>query len=128
VAGQLNLEIDAGSYWSYTITWKDSAGNPVDLTGYQAQMQARPSVDSATVEFSLATPGNSLIPAPDGQITLGGVDGTLLLELPASASSARGVRSRRSFSYDLEVVPPNGKTLRLLEGYVILTPEVTREA
>jgi len=37
-AGKYSFTIEQGSTVDFEITYKDSNGNPVDLTGYQARM------------------------------------------------------------------------------------------
>lgn len=75
----VNLVVNQGDYWSQQITWKDSAGDLVDLTGYTAEMQARASASSTATVVDIS----------DGDgITLGGDQGTILLELAATATAA----------------------------------------
>ncbi|MET8143334.1 hypothetical protein ABZU32_23785 [Sphaerisporangium sp. NPDC005288] len=72
-----------------------------------------------------ATAGGALLHRLDtvnGGLTLGGSDGTILIYIPADVSSAwttfQGV-------YDLEVVMPDGTVVRLLQGSVAISAEVT---
>ena len=101
-----------GASWDYQFTWSVS-GSPVNLTGYTARMQVRPSYISDSVILSL-TNGSG--------ITLGGAAGTIALAASASVSAAI---EPRAYVYDLELV--NGSEVtRLLEGKFTATPEVTR--
>ena len=43
-----NLYVEAGATFSRVITYTDSSGVLVDLTGYTAELQVRETVDSAT--------------------------------------------------------------------------------
>jgi hypothetical protein len=40
-AAIVNLTVEQGAYWDQPLLWKDSNGDPVDLTGYTADMQVR---------------------------------------------------------------------------------------
>ncbi|HXH24529.1 MAG TPA: hypothetical protein VNI78_04720 [Vicinamibacterales bacterium] len=114
-AGQLPLEILQGETLVKPMTWYDEAGQPVDLTGYTARMQARERHGSPTVLLELTT--------ENGGIQLGGPSGTITLSMSAAQTAAltwrRGV-------YDLELVSPAGVVTRLIEGVITVVPEVTQ--
>lgn len=112
--GSLDFLMPKGSTFSRTLTWKVS-GSPVNLTDYTARMQARTSHISGTVVLDMAT--------SNGKITLGGTAGTITLSLTASETAAI---TAQSLSYDLELVSVGGVVTRLVEGQIVLTPEVTR--
>ncbi len=52
-AGKYSFLIEQGATLSFELQYKDSAGTPIDLTGYIARMQIRSSVDSTTTIASL---------------------------------------------------------------------------
>ena len=109
-----DLFIEQGAEFTKSFEWKDSTGEPVDLTGYTARMQIRPSVSSDTVIASLTT--------ENGRITLGGTAGTISLFLGATVTdgiSKGGV-------YDLELVQTEDNVVRFAEGSVTVSKEVTR--
>ena len=114
-AGVHNFDITKGSTLSKTFTWKDSAGSVIDITGFTARMQVRPTQESATKILDLTT--------ENGGITLGGAAGTIVLAATAVATAAitqeRGV-------YDLELVSGGGVVTPLLKGIINFIPEVTR--
>jgi hypothetical protein len=112
--GSLDFLMPKGSTFSRTLTWKIS-GSPVNLTSYTARMQARTSHISGTVVLDLTT--------ANGKITLGGTAGTITLSLTAAETAAI---TQSSLAYDLELVSVGGEVTRLVEGQIILTPEVTR--
>jgi hypothetical protein len=112
--GSLDFLIPKGSTFSRTLTWKVS-GSPVNLTDYTARMQARTSAASSTTVLDMTT-GN-------GKITLGGTAGTITLSLSASETAAI---TQSTLAYDLELVSVGGVVTRLVEGQIVLTPEVTR--
>ncbi len=113
--GQYDITIYQGATYSQQFTWKDQAGTPMNLTGYSARMMARVSVDAATPFINLTT--------ANGGITLGGASGTITLNMSDSQTSALTVSQG---IYDLELVDVAAKVIRLLEGRVLISPEVTR--
>lgn len=114
MAGIVALTIDQGADLDRLLTWTDSDGTPIDLTGWAARMEIR------------SKPGGSLYAAfdtDDGSIVLGDAAGTIRITASAATTSAwtwaRGV-------YDLELTDGAGKVTRLIQGSVTLTPEVTQ--
>lgn len=113
-AGIYNITAEQGATFTRVITWRDFAGDLIDLTGYTARMQVRNDYTSSTTVLSLTT--------ENGQITLGGALGTVTLLVSATDMSAL---SALNFIYDLEMV--NGGTVtRLVEGTFMVNAEVTR--
>jgi hypothetical protein len=129
-AGRYPLYIEQGASLDFEVQYLDSAGNPVDLSGYSARMQIRPSTDSSTVYVTLSS---SL--QPDG--TGLNLSGSHSLKPPTSGSIGVFISSCTSslltFNdavYDLELfVPYDGGcnyVTRLIQGPVRLSQEVTR--
>lgn len=113
-AGKYTMIIEQGATFARLMTYKDSSGEPFDLTGCTARMHVRDLIDSETPVLELTT--------ENGAITLGGTDGTIELILsPAQTSTivSDGI-------YDIEVVYPTGDVDRVLQGKVILDKQVTR--
>jgi hypothetical protein len=113
-ASTYNLSIEQGATFRLALVWKDSEGDPVDLTGYTARMQIRPAVASTEVLLSL-TSGSG--------ITLGGATGAV--NVLATAAQTAAIDSKKGV-YDLELQSADGTVTRLLQGVVIVSPEVTR--
>jgi len=111
-AGTYNIICDQGATLQRQITWKDSAGAPINLSTYSARMQVRPTTDSTTLTLELTT--------ANGRLTLGGAAGTIDILVLASAMTMTG-----EYVYDLELVTGTTVT-RLLQGYFNVRPEVTR--
>lgn len=109
-----NFYVYRGATFSEQIEWKDESGTPVNLTGFTARMHMRETLEAADPFLTLTT--------ENGGITLGGVAGTI--ELLASATQTTAITAT-SGVYDLELVSGANVT-RLLEGLVIISPEVTR--
>lgn len=129
-----DLTVYQGAYWSQTILWKDSAGDPVDVTGYAAEMQIRRNYEDETPELTLQTNPKVGGGVGNGRITLGLVEdppGTplynILLEIEAGATEdLLATVSDRRWRYDLELVPAGGEVRRLMMGKLIVSLEVTR--
>ena len=115
MSGQWNLTIDQGATFDVTLTWRDEAGSPVDLSGYTARAQIRSQVTSATPLVDLTV--------GDG-ITLGGGAGTIRLVIDDTDTAA--LPAPFDGVWDLEVESGSGVVTRLLAGTVTVTPEVTR--
>jgi hypothetical protein len=103
-----------GAAFSKNLTWKDSAGNPIDLTGYTAAMQAREKVTDTTTFIDIDT---------DAGITLGGALGTIDIVLTAATTAAITVKGG---DFDLKLIPASGEAGRLVYGTITVSPEVTR--
>lgn len=108
-----DFEIEQGTDYDKPIVWKDSAGAPVNLSGYAARMQLRPSLSSDTVLLDLTT--------ENGGITLGGATGEIFLHFTEANTSPL----TKGGVYDLEVII-GGKVKRLIQGAISISKEVTR--
>lgn len=114
-AASRDITIEQGATFQYSLIWKDSAGTPVNLTGYTARMQVRRRHADEVILMGLTS--------DTGEITLGGSAGTIVIV--ASATKTAAVPAKESV-YDLELVSGDGTVTRLVEGNVTVTPEVTR--
>lgn len=113
-AGIYDIIIEQGATFQMTLTWKDNAGSPIDLSGYSARMQVRTSYEAEETLVSLTSAG--------GDIVLGGALGTIAITIAASVT--QGLQIDEAV-YDLELV--NGLTVtRLLQGKATVSREVTR--
>jgi hypothetical protein len=112
--GILNLTFSQGATWKLAMTYTNSTGDPIDLSNYTARMQARPSYESATKVLDL-TNGTG--------ITLGGTAGTIDLLVPAATTATIGAAQ---YVYDLEIASASDEVTRVIEGTLLVTPEVTR--
>lgn len=109
-----DLCIPQGATFSRVIRYKADGAN-VNLTGYTARMQIRPTAASATTTLSLTT--------ENGRIALGGSAGTITLNISATDTAA--ITAGR-YVYDLELVSAGGIVTRLLQGIVTVSANVTR--
>ena len=110
-----DITIEQGATFIRHITWKDANGAPIDINGYTARMQVRPSVRSDDVLLSATT--------ENGYIVLGGAAGTVDITIPAAVTAAL---TKTRGAYDLELVSGGGVVTRLIEGDVEISREVTR--
>ena len=117
-AGRYSFVIEQGSTLNLELQYRDSNGNPIDLTDYSGRMQIRPSPGSPTLYITLSS---SLQPDGTG-LVLGGVSGTINIVISAATSSALTFSSG---SYDLELTSGSVVT-RLIQGTAFVNKEVTR--
>jgi hypothetical protein len=114
MAGVWNIVIPQGAYWERPLTIEDD-GVLRPLTGYTARMQIRDTHDGASSLIELTTANGGIVLTDPGVVTL-------ILTAVQTAALPRYWRG----VYDLELVPPDGKVDRLLEGEVRISAEVTR--
>ena len=114
-AGIWNFEIEQGAKFDRTLTWKVD-GVLVNLTGYSARMQIRLTVDSAETLIDLDSDTK-------GGLILGGSAGTISIFI--SFVDTEGLDFERAV-HDIEVTQPDEEVIRLLQGAVTLSKEVTK--
>ena len=113
-AGTLDFTIEQGATFNLLLTWKIN-GTPVNLTGYTARLAARVDVEDTEVILSLTT--------SNGGITLGGSAGTISLDQTATQTT---LLPAGTYVYDLELIASNSTVTRLVQGELLISPEVTR--
>ncbi len=127
-AGKYNFTIEQGATVDFEIAYTDSNSDPIDLTGYNARMQLRPSAGSETVYLTLSS---SLGPCGTGLNMSGSsginppISGTIGIYISAVTSSQLNFASAQ---YDLEIASGSGNCAvitRLLEGSVRLSKNIT---
>jgi hypothetical protein len=126
-AGKYNFTLEQGATIKFELQYKDSNGDPIDLTGYSGRMQIRPDYADNT-KTSYLYLSSSI--ADDGTgLNFNGLNGTT-----SPVSGAIGVfisavtSSTLNFDtayYDVEI--ESGSIVsRLLQGTIKLSREVTR--
>jgi predicted MFS family arabinose efflux permease len=113
-AGTLDFTIEQGATFNLLLTWKINTVL-VNLTGYTARLSARVDVEDTEVILSLTT--------SNGGITLGGAAGTISLDQTATQTT---ILPAGTYVYDLELIAPNATVTRLVQGELLISPEVTR--
>lgn len=104
-----NLYIDQGTTYSLSLLVDDQNGDSKDLTEYTVAAQMRKSYNSTTaINFTAE------ISLPE--------DGEITISLTAVQTSA--IKAGR-YVYDIEITSDE-ETLRVLEGIVVINPEVTK--
>jgi len=127
-AGKYNITIEQGATFNTEIVYKDSGSNPIDLSGYQARLQIKPSKGSSTTYLTLSS---SL--ASDGTgLNMSGSTGfkpptSGSIGIYISALSSSLLTFTGEAYYDLELVYGSiyPVVTRLLEGQAKLSLEVT---
>jgi hypothetical protein len=115
-AAQYNFSIEQGSSFSLSFIYKDSSGNPVNLTGWCARLTWKSNNSIETFSTETINPAYRFdIDEPNGK---------LILQFPASITNDFNFSTAK---YDLELQSPDdlynggGKyTTRILYGTVTL--------
>ena len=125
LAGIYNIHVEQGSTYNLNLTWKDDAGDPIDLTGYEARMKVRKSY-SGPVVLSLTS---------DSGIVLGGALGTVAvtataletsqIALDLAALTSNDSKPCQQMVWDIELENA-GVVTRILQGSAFIYPEATR--
>lgn len=115
MADKYNILVDQGSTYSLALTYKDSAGVAINLTGYTAAMQARDTVNTPTTVLSLSSPSSGIV--------ITGATG--LITITMTATQTRDLIAN-TYVYDLEITSGAGVVTRLIQGSLIVSAEVTR--
>lgn len=112
--GETNIQVDQNADFNLSITYKDEAGDPINLTTYTGKMQIRTGYSEPDAVVTL-TDGSGL--------TLGGAAGTIAVHV--SAAQNAGLDGKRAYVYDLVLTNPSNQ-VRILEGIYFIDPGVTR--
>ncbi len=115
VATKQDILFEQGKKFEYTVQARNPDKSIKDLSGYQARMQVRPTVDSVTILVSATSAG--------GEIVINGPLGIVAVTIGADVTTAYtwtvGV-------YDLEAFTSATNVIGLAKGFAALDKEVTR--
>jgi hypothetical protein len=111
--GRYNINVYKGTTFSLAPVWK-IGGNPVDLTGYTADMQVRASTDTGIVTELSTANGRAVIVTYLGQTTL-----TLTATQTAALTSG-------TYIYDLNLTAPDSTVTKILSGNFTVLDSVTQ--
>ncbi len=113
LSGKYHFIVEKGKIRTFAARWKDSAGDPVDLTGWKAKMQIK-EVQSDTVPLLELTTDNGKIPELDETgvvlVTITTADSLLLTE---------------DCVYDLQLEDLTQEDHPFLIGEIRVIPEIT---
>lgn len=117
-ASKYDFKIEQGSSFKFSLIYKDSEGNPVDLTNWCARFTWRTNTGSTQV-FSTENMDFSIY-----KFTIDALNGKLTFLLPSSTTNGFDFSSAK---YDLELSSPDeiylggGKyTIRILYGTIVV--------
>lgn len=116
MAARQNLTVNQGEDFRRVIELKDESMALIDLTGYVFRGQARLSYSDSDASFSF---GFTL---RDQVADTGLVD----MIITDSSTSALSISKATRYLYDIEMVDADGYVKRILEGTILLNPEVTK--
>lgn len=105
-----NLYIDAGSTFNAIVTVRGTDGNVLNLTGFTVASQIKKSYGSL-VAYNFSA---SIYDGPSGKV-----------RIVLSSTLSSTIKPGR-YLYDIEVTAPSLEKLRVVEGLVIITPEITK--
>ena len=108
-------QVNSLQYTAYTSGGVLEYNQPVDLTGYNARMQIRETVDSDVVLHEATT--------QNGQIILNNTYKTIEILIPAAATTGFTFTTA---VYSVELFNASGVVVPFLAGNLTLVPEVTR--
>ncbi len=110
-AQTVNLLVEQGATFSRTVRLKQADGTPVDLTGWSGRGQIRRTVRDETVLASFTV---VIVDPSEGAFSIG-----------LAAATTAGFDTRPAV-YDIELVDGAGGVMRVLQGAITVSPEVTR--
>jgi len=113
LALQYHLRINQGETFRVAIPVLDDNNSPVSLTGMTAVGQIRTHAAAPTTLYEWSTLAGNLSFDTNN----------VVLEVPAATSS---LWTWRTAQYDVELTDEDGVVTRLVEGHVIVHPEITR--
>lgn len=108
-------DINSTGYKAYTTGGVIEYYTPIDLTGYTARMQLRPTLDSTTIIDEYTTANGKIV------IDIVGCSITILVDATLTAAY-----TFTSAVYSLEMVSGSGVVTQLTTGTITLVKEVTR--
>ena len=119
------LAIDQGATfykgWLYTTSLTTLV--PVNITGWSAKMQLRTSPTATTPILTLwdTANANPASPVGAGNITLGGIAGTVLVYLAAAETKLLSGGG----TFDVDLIDGSGIVYRLVQGTFAVNPPTT---
>ena len=134
MAGLYNFTIEQGSTVTFEITYKDSSGTPVDLTGYEAAMNIKTNFSQSPGVTNVLTLSSSIgdtyTKAKDlAFLSLSGSNlqkdldsGSIGVYIGYDKSAEM---AKDEYFYDLEITDADDTRTRLLQGKIKISKQVT---
>lgn len=128
-AGRYPILIEQGATLDFEIQYNDSNNQPVDLSGYAARMQIRPSIESTSSYIYLSSSyiaGASCISMSGSHATKPPTSGSIGIFISACDTATFNFNEG---VYDLEIFTNYNNcdyVTRILQGPVRISKEVTR--
>lgn len=107
------IKIYRGDTWQRAWVIKDSAGNPVDLTGATARLHVRDAAGAKVMEASTA----------DGRLTLQPAAGRIDLVMPAAVTEV----APANYRFDIEVTYPSGVRTTYEQATLVVLEDMSRD-
>lgn len=115
----ITLHIYQGQTFDDEVNFKDANGDPLDFSDLEARMQVRRAVPDDEVLLELSTEDGTIEPLDETGTVKFAVDADITANLPTD-------NVLQTWVYDLELYG-SGRVTRLMEGSVVVYPEVTRD-
>lgn len=120
-----NLTVYQGSTFSKLLTFKDSNGSTIDLTGSTFSSQLRKTATDATVYVNFTfTLLDQTDPSTKGQV-LWQATATQMASIPVKTET-NYKKQANYYPYDINWIKADSTTERIIEGYMSVESEVTR--
>lgn len=108
-----DLLIPQGTTWECHWPVQNSDGTPADLSEWSLRSQIRPAIDSSTILYTWSI--------ADGNASI--ISGEVVLMLTPETTAAWDWSNA---VYDIKLFKPNGTVVRLTQGKLTVSREVTR--
>ena len=108
-------QVNSSGYTTYTSGGVLEYNDWINLTGYNARMQIRETVDSSTTIYEATS--------ASGQIVLDNTYKTITLTIPATVTQGFGFETA---VYSVELFTVAGEVIPFIEGNLVLVREITR--
>jgi len=117
-AGTYNFKIEQGAKFSRDFTWRNPDKTPLNINGFVFRLMAKHKYDDAEPLINLST-----TEPPGGISIIDAANGRFRITLTAAQTAALNFNQA---IYDLKAIPPSDDPLRLFEGQITLSKEVTK--
>ena len=134
MAGLYNFTIEQGSTVTFEVTYKDSAGTPVDLSGYEAAMNIKTDFSQSPGVTNVMTLSSSIgdtytkakdksfLSLSGSNLTTDLVSGSIGVYIGYDKSAELTLED---YFYDLEITDADDTRTRLLQGKIKISKQVT---